>query len=65
MSSIEKKIWLWISLDNGLFQMGSDQDPRPESITEFDTLRLAIEKDGEIILSEYHKTDSNNGKEVK
>ena len=45
--------------------MGSDQDPRPESITEFDTLRLAIEKDGEIILSEYHKTDSNNGKEVK
>lgn len=65
MSSTEQKIWLWISLDNGIIQLGTGQDPRPESIWEFDKLRLAMEKEGHIVFSEYYKTDTNNGKEIK
>ncbi len=64
MSSIEKKIWLWISLDEGLIQLGTDQNMEPHTVLEFDKLRLSVEKDGKVILSEFNKTDFNNGKEI-
>ncbi len=50
-------VWVWINLDDGAIRVGhSDKEDAPEVSLSFQRLRIAIEKDGRGILSEYEKT---------